>query len=349
MSAAARRPDLSVDQQQLYDRIWPDGTTRPNKEVREALGWDSTTKYWAVRDSLIDLGLVFAGPGQGGTVRRANLSVDQHQLYDLVPADGSTATNAMIRTQLEWDDARYWAVRDSLIDLRLVLRGPGRGGTVRRTLTPTSAETVTLTVTAVDGSDLDFTVAADQVVVAAERAVRREHTLYDAMIEVLKHEWADDHRAHFLAVEMTARGGGRKTGGTWSRPDLVTVEVEARKYAPGKILNITTFEVKPADAINVQAVYEALAHRRSATHSYVLLHDPSTSQAMTDAVGEVCRVASSHGIGVITTGTDERDYSSWNELEQAQRREPDAESLEQFIDGQLSEEAQQSIVEALKR
>lgn len=44
-----------------------------------------------------------------------------------------------------------------------------------------------------------------------------------------------------------------------------------------------TFEVKPSDAIDVTAVYEVLAHLRSATHAYVIFHVPD------DAEEAVCR------------------------------------------------------------
>jgi hypothetical protein len=92
------------------------------------------------------------------------------------------------------------------------------------------------------------------------------------MCEVIAGVWAQDRLQELLAVEITALQGGAT--GIWSRPDIVTAEVRTLQYVPGKHLEITTFEVKSDHAVNVQAVYEALAHRRAATRSYVLFYIP---------------------------------------------------------------------------
>jgi hypothetical protein len=81
--------------------------------------------------------------------------------------------------------------------------------------------------------------------------------------QTLVADWAQDRRQDLLAVEITASRGGHR--GIWSRPDIVTVEVRTFQYLPGKYLEITTFEIKSFGSVNVQAVYEALAHRRAAT------------------------------------------------------------------------------------
>src|SRR5205814_348136 len=80
-----------------------------------------------------------------------------------------------------------------------------------------------------------------------------------------------------------------------------------------------TFEVKAAHAINVQAVYEALAHRRAATRSYVLLHVPNDQATdLEQLVVDVTNVARSHGIGVVTAA-DPGDYQTWDERAEAVR------------------------------
>jgi hypothetical protein len=108
-------------------------------------------------------------------------------------------------------------------------------------------------------------------------------------------------------------GGSRPTG-IWSRPDIVTVEVRTFEYVPGKHLDVNTFEVKSWNAINVQAVYEALAHRRAATRSYVLFYiPPDKAGALKDQVEDVAAAARMHGIGVVTAGSS-YDYETWEEL-----------------------------------
>jgi FAD/FMN-containing dehydrogenase len=126
------------------------------------------------------------------------------------------------------------------------------------------------------------------------------------------------------------------------------VEVRAFAYVPGKYLEVTTFEVKPSDAITVQAVYEALAHRRAATRSYVLLDVPADRrEASESAVAELCEVARAHGIGVVTA-EDPANYETWEEREVAVRVEPDPEQLDAFIGRQLSDRARGEIGLALR-
>jgi hypothetical protein len=270
-----------------------------------------------------------------------NLSDDEDALVQQLPRNGGTAGNRAVQGRLGWDDDRYWAARDSLVDKNLIIRGRGRGGTVRILIDEQVKETVTVPVViGADGTPGD----GEKI----EAAVRREVELYEPMASVIRGGWARDRRASLLSVEVTALQGRRATGGTWSRPDVVSVEIKKYAYVPGTYLEVITFEIKPFDAINVQAVYEALAHRRSATHSYVLIHIPkSSSAALADAVDDVRVVARSHGIGLIIAGKPD-DYDTWDELEEAQRSEPDPSRLDAFIATQLSEATRSKIALGLR-
>jgi hypothetical protein len=271
-------------------------------------------------------------------VNDQKLSPDEQSLFDLIPADGTTIGNGRLQEYLRWSDKHYWPIRDALVDKDLVARGRGRGGTLRRILPVPETEVVTVPVPVGPG-----TKPPD-----VEAVIRREEELYEPLASVLKSDWAKDRRKSLLAVEITARQGRRATGGTWSRPDLVSVEIKTYEYVPGKFLEIVTFEVKPAYAIDVAAVYEALAHRRAATHAYVLLHVPPEHAASLDENIQILRaVARSHGIGVILVG-DPADYSTWDEQEEAVRMEPDPDHLNQFIDTQLPELTKSRIAKALR-
>jgi hypothetical protein len=189
------------------------------------------------------------------------------------------------------------------------VRGPGYGGTVRRATIQSPGER-TVSVVVRPGVDAAATIAA---------SIQNELDLYAPMKTVIENEWAQDHRAEPLAVEVTALQGSKLTGGTWSRPDIVSIEVRTFAFIPGKHLEVVSFEVKAAHSINVQAVYEALAHRRSATRSYVLLHVP-----------------------------DPADYETWDERVEADRVVPDPERLDTFIAVQLNEKTRMKIVRAVK-
>jgi hypothetical protein len=191
-------------------------------------------------------------------------------------------------------------------------------------------------------------VRAQEIAESIAESYERESALYEPMRSVIASDWAKDHLAIPIAVEITAAQGRKQTGGRWSRPDIVVAEVKTYLYVPGKHLSITTFEVKVADTIDVPAVYEALAHLRAATHAYVLCHVPDAVAARLEpTIAEVCRVARSHGIGVIVAGNP-ADYSTWDEREEAVRCEPDPERLDQFISTQLSKHAAQAIARALR-
>ena len=247
-------------------------------------------------------------------------------------------SNPTVQRQLGWDDDRYFTVRNALLDAGLVAKGRGRGGVVRQVNLDT-AEERTVSVVVEPGED-----AAARV----EATLKNELSLYEPLQKVLCNDWAKDHRREPLAVEITAMQGRRSTGGIWSRPDIVSVEVRTFPYVSGKYLEVSTFEVKAANAINVQAVYEALAHRRAATHSYVVLHVP-TAQAteMEEAVADVADAARTHGIGVILFG-DPGDFSTWEDKEDALRVEPDPERLNAFVANQLTSRTRDLISRRLR-
>lgn len=116
---------------------------------------------------------------------------------------------------------------------------------------------------------------------------------------------------------------------------------------PGKYMEVVTFEVRPSDAIAVTAVYEALAHLRSATHAYVIFHIPDEDAgSVQQTIEEARRVSRAHGVGLITIG-DPRAWDTWNELDEARRVEPDPERLDEFISVQLSQAAHDRIARAL--
>jgi hypothetical protein len=254
-----------------------------------------------------------------------SLTDDQRKLLGAVPSDGSSISNPALRRFLRWSNDRYFTTRDELLAKGLVIRGPGRGGVIRRTRPDAVGSEETVAGVA-EGAPPGVTV---------ETPIMDELDLYEPIRLVIERDWAKDRGQELLAVDITASQGSRPTG-IWSRPDLVTVEVRTYRYVPGKHLEITTFEIKSWSAVNVQAVYEALAHRRAATRSYVMFYiPPHQAPALELAVADVAYAARMHGVGLVIVG-DPRDYETWDEREEAQRFEPDPERLDTFITVQLS-------------
>ena len=260
-------------------------------------------------------------------------SADRAHLLALVPADGSTVGNTALIRQLGWTGNRYWYARDSLLETGVIVRAKGRGGAVRR------AHPDEGTATAASGEA--------ELIGEAALAYLHEADLYPPIKATLETSWAKERQIEPLAVEVTASQGRKATGGRWTRPDLVSVAVRTYRYLPGKYMEVVTFEVKPSDAITVTAVYEALAHLRSATHAYVIYHVPDDdAESVKQVIEEARRIGRAHGVGVITMGHP-TDWDTWNELEEARRVEPDPDRLDEFISVQVSSEAHDRIARAL--
>ncbi|MDJ0405132.1 hypothetical protein QNA23_16685 [Rhodococcus erythropolis] len=262
------------------------------------------------------------------------LNNDEYSLYQALPLDGSTQGNIYTRRLLGWGTPRYLRARTELIRKKAVVVGPGGGGSLRR---------------AHDGqASLDPGDSPIETVggVSIPSRVREIH-LYGPLVETLSNFWSHDTRSNSIVVEDTSSQGRRVTGGRWTRPDIVSVNLKKYDYLPGKYIEIVSFEVKPADQINVTAVYEALAHRRSVTHAYVLLHIPQVRRdSLADDLESVRLVAAEHGVGVITFG-DQGDYSTWSTVEPAVRVDTTPERLNDFIETQLSSESKQKIARSV--
>ena len=161
---------------------------------------------------------------------------------------------------------------------------------------------------------------------------------------MLREAWARDKRYDQSVVDITARQGARATGGRWSRPDVVMASLTTYPYVPGKHFDVTTFEVKPFDSIDVTAVYEALAHLRTASRAYVLAWVPDEqAEAYEESLGLIAEEAERHGIGFLVVG-DPGKYETWDERVTATRSEPDPERLNDFLSKQVSSGFKEQII-----
>jgi hypothetical protein len=171
-----------------------------------------------------------------------------------------------------------------------------------------------------------------------------ESALYAPISQVLDDKWTKDRRVESAIVQVTAQQGRRATGGRWTRPDVTVATLSTYPYVPGRHFDVITFEVKPADALDVTCVYEALAHLRSATRSYVLLHVPaSRAEDQEELLLEICAEAKKHGIGVITF-EEPSAYETWDERVEPVRRDPEPRKLNDFLAKQFTQEQLEKIV-----
>ena len=120
--------------------------------------------------------------------------------------------------------------------------------------------------------------------------------------------------------------------GYWRRPDLTLVGGMTLPFLPGKFLDVVTFEVKlwSNQSQRLSALYEAVAHRRRATHSYVLYFLPYGDQMKEEDSAAIMREAIRTGVGVYVA-RQEDDIETWSELVEPVRHAPDPRALHDFV------------------
>lgn len=245
---------------------------------------------------------------------------DAEILLELVPTDGTPIGNVRLLRELGWDEVKYWRVRESLLEEGQIERGKGKGGSIRR-------------------SDQN---GARPVAKPVRNS--REAQLYESLLKVLSNEWVREMRIEpdQIYFEITARLGKKRTGGTWTRPDITAVSVRSFQHLPAKYVDVWTFEVKPIESVDVTAVFEAAAHASRATRSYALIQVPDQPQASFDETIDRCaREAARLRVGLITFSS-KTEFETWETKVEAPRLETAPEALDEFI-GHLSESAKKRI------
>ena len=243
------------------------------------------------------------------------LSADDIQKLEaeLVEALGSPeftghAGNTGLMQRLHWPEDRYWMIRDRLLDAGRLVLGRGRGGSV----TLLSAAELAVTNGGAQGEEAATVPGQTAQPLVPESQYGREEDLYTPILGSLRGGyWKQNKRLDEFECEITARQGRRQTFGTWSRPDLTAVSMVTYSYVPGRHFDLFTFEVKPAWEIDITGVYEALAHRRRATQSYVIYHCPNAN-AHGAVLEEIYDEASKHGVGIIVA-ENPSDPTTWDE------------------------------------
>lgn len=260
------------------------------------------------------------------------LDQDEEALLNYVPLEGSVG-NKTLREKLGWEQDRYFAVRNSLIEKGLLDKGRGKGGSVNRIVEVEKAGTL--------GAAAEEQVEAEVREVVEE--YRRERDLYPKFKNAIERGWVrDEGLLPNVLVEITASQGARETGGRWSRPDVTVVAVRMFEMLPGKYLDVTTFEVKPEDSWdNIACVFETAAHSRAATQSILAIHTPNgvPRTADVDRVLEECR---RFGVGLLTFD-DPANFDTYEILVEPQKLSPNPALLDSFLTQQLSEPSKRQI------
>lgn len=249
---------------------------------------------------------------------QVDLSEDQQKLFDKVPADGSSIGNKSLRQALQWEDKHYWVIRNSLVERDFISTGQGRGGSVYRLL---------YIIDSVDAA----TPGLHSLTVMPREGFQHERDLYKPVGDALE-KWAKELQFTNYFIEDTSTQGSRKTGGVWTRPDLVMVNVETYQYVPNKYLELITFEVKPSWSWDISAVFETAAHSKFSSRSYLAIHrdrekNPITTE-LEDRIEEECK---RFGVGLIVFDNPE-DYDTYEFRVDPMRKIYDPREVEKFME-----------------
>ncbi len=247
-----------------------------------------------------------------------------------LPADGSAVGNVSLRAELqqeakrrriEVNDRDYWDLRNELIHEGHIGVGRGRGGSVYK-----------------------LTVSSDEQPESTEST--KEADLYDPFQGTLDSYWVQEQAIRDYVVQNTASQGRRATGGRWTRPDITLVAVRSYTYIPGKILEVTTFELKPRDNFDVAGVFETAAHSAFSHNSYLAIQVSEDAEQSPDLerIRAECRRLQ---VGLILF-SDPAEWGTWEIAVEPGHRAPDPAAVNEFIATQVDEAKRSRLLEMLK-
>jgi hypothetical protein len=192
--------------------------------------------------------------------------------------DTTGLSNLRIKTELGLGDDRYAAIRDDLLENRLVEKIRGRGGGIR--LTKKGER---------ESPDFD----------GYKSAVQSEADLYDPVAEFLDEQAGEDGLQSVVCATHNLRSRGK-----WQNPDVTRVGIEYYPNLRKMRVTVTTYEVKQFPNWTVSAVYEAASHHRFSHEAYVILEWPKDLDfSVTDPtykLDQLARECQRYGVGLAT-------------------------------------------------
>lgn len=240
---------------------------------------------------------------------------------------GGSAGNSTLRQMLNWDEKSYWRIQGHLIKTGRIVAGRGRGGSVRFTEAQATESGTEPT---------QATIPTESVT-----TIQNEKALYPLLKEAIEGKWIKRFALDDVMVEETHSRGSKDTGGTFTRPDITAAGIRRYVYLP-KRLEIVTFEVKPAEAISIMGVLEAIAHREASHRAYVLYATPRASFEEASEGERILELAQKYGVGVMLTEKAD-DVETWEVLLDAVRHEPDPARLDRFLNDLPREEMKRKL------
>ena len=341
------KAQLETIEQLILTLVPQDGSTIGNRKLLEQLNIDlkkmqdgikplSKNKYSKIKDNLINQGRLKRNAGYGGTVSLIDSHLDLNNIIrtlilDLVPKDGSRIGNknliSLLKAKLKKShpqiklsdgDSEYWDARNQLIDEGLLVKGRGQGGSV---YLPTEMTDIGKKTKTKKGKE-------------AKTEFPTEYSLYEPFQKSLENWWAKENRIHDPIVHPTHSQGKKATGGKYTRPEFTMVSYQTYLFTPGKILDVTTFEIKPKKtAKDVAGVFETASHSVVAHRSYLAVHSTNWDED-TQECARIEMLCQNFGIGLIVFEHPGKQ-ETWEERVEPKRKNPDPRDIDEFINVQL--------------
>jgi len=190
------------------------------------------------------------------------------QVLNEIPTDGSSIGGAALRSAVSADNDAYSAALNELQQSGAITVGPGRGGSIKRQ-------------SRIEESPI-------------ERPTTLEKDLYQPFVDLLRSSWVTPNSDTLQEALVTATPRGYKQkSGSWTRPDVTELRVDRYELLPQgqRIqLEVSSYEIKPRGTPQIEWVFEAASHARSAHRSTLVLDTPDAKWIADDRfIGEVRR------------------------------------------------------------
>lgn len=264
---------------------------------------------------------------------------DEEQLRRFVEtlrALGGSAGNIRLQHELGLNEDEYWRLREKLLEAGSLVRGRGRGGSVML-IEPTSPSP--------NGGDSPIILPPTAPAPPAPGPAsykESESTLYPPCLSTLREHWAKERGLQDVHLEVCAHQGSRRTGGPWTRPDILAISMRTFRHWPGRYFDLWTFEIKPKRDFSVIGVFEAAAHARASTQSYAMFHVDSI-ESPPEQSRRIESEAQRLGVGLIIF-EDPAVFDKWDIVVEPLRREPDPALLEEMLAVQLTDLAKDLLI-----
>lgn len=252
--------------------------------------------------------------------------IDKDILFDKIPSDGTRVGNVSLRSQLKWDDEKYWNVRNELLEEGMIGLGRGKGGSVFRL------------------KEVSEPVPKGKP--ETPTPYKKERDLYAPFKKVIEEKFTRDMNLKNFVCEIIGYQGRKYTGGKWTRPDVILISVTTYPYVPGKVMDIITFEVKLAKSFEITGVFETAAHSRFATKSYYCVYLPNGWDDNSPEFDRIKSECERFGIGLMHFEYPEK-YETYEVLVEPTRRNPDPFEMDSFISAQMGREAKEKLIQFL--